>query len=277
MLVLGYGNPGRGDDGLGPRIAEEIDALGLAGVQADADYQLQIEDSVALSEADLVVFVDAAREGGDRFWVRPIEPRARTRFTSHMLDPEALLAITRRSFGSAPRAWLVAVRGYGFDLTETLTEGARENYRAALSYVSVVARLYARQLEEAGMADNTRKTVLVIDDDADIRSALRMVLEAAGFAVGEAGTAKEGKKVVERVKPDAVIIDLMMESVDAGTKLAEELKADGFSGRMYLLSSAGDTVRYNIDAGELGLSGVFQKPLDYETLVTTLKATLGIS
>lgn len=277
MLVLGYGNPGRGDDGLGPRIAEEVEALGLSGVWADADYQLQIEDSVALSEADIAVFVDAARDGDDGFRVCRLEPRPRTRFSSHMLDPEALLAITRQSFGSAPRAWLVAVRGYGFDLTESFTEGARRNYRAALSYVSAVARLYAQQLEEAEMADNAQKTVLVIDDDADIRSALRMVLEAAGFAVGEAGTAKEGKKVAERVKPEAVIIDLMMESVDAGTKLAEELKAEGFSGRMYLLSSAGDTVRYNIDAGELGLSGVFQKPLDYDTLVTTLKATLGIS
>jgi hydrogenase maturation protease len=277
MLVLGYGNPGRGDDGLGPRIAEAVDGLGLPGVCADADYQLQVEDSVALAEADVAVFVDASREGADGFRVLSLEPRRRTRFSSHMLDPEALLAITRQSFGSSPRAWLVAVRGHGFDLSETFTERARENYRAALTYVSVVARLYAQQLEEAGMADNARKTVLVIDDDADIRSALRMVLEAGGFAVGEAGTAKEGKKAAERVKPDAIIIDLMMESVDAGTKLAQELKTAGFAGRMYLLSSAGDTVRYNIDAGELGLSGVFQKPLDYDTLVRTLKATLEIA
>ena len=60
-----------------------------------------------------------------------------------------------------------------------------------------------------------QKTVLIIDDDADLRASIRIVLEAAGFSVGEAGDGKEGLKIAEEVKPDAVIIDLMMETVDA--------------------------------------------------------------
>ncbi|MGO9308184.1 MAG: response regulator transcription factor, partial [Spirochaetia bacterium] len=71
-------------------------------------------------------------------------------------------------------------------------------------------------------------TVLIIDDDADIRSSMRMMLEEAGFSIGEAGTAEEGLKTAERIRPDAIIVDLMMESVDAGSRLSQTLTAQGF-------------------------------------------------
>lgn len=118
------------------------------------------------------------------------------------------------------------------------------------------------------------KTILTIDDDPDIRAALRVVLEAEGFSVGEAANGEEGLKVAERIKPDAVIVDLMMENVDSGSAVAQKLKESQYKGPVYLLSSAGDTVRYNIDARDLGLAGIFQKPIDPATLVATLKAKL---
>ena len=121
------------------------------------------------------------------------------------------------------------------------------------------------------------KTILIIDDDPDIRSALRIVLEAAGFSVGEASSGAEGLAAAGRVEPDAVIVDLMMETVDAGSRLSQELKARGYAGPIYLLSSAGESVRFNIDARELGLAGIFQKPLDHGVLVRTLKKTLHLA
>jgi len=123
---------------------------------------------------------------------------------------------------------------------------------------------------------NEEKTVLIIDDDADIRASMRIVLEAAGFSVGEAGDGEEGLKVAQKVNPDAVIVDLMMETVDAGSKVSVKLKESGFKGPIYLLSAAGDTVRYNIDAKELGLDGIFQKPINHEVLISTLKTKLNM-
>jgi DNA-binding response OmpR family regulator len=120
-------------------------------------------------------------------------------------------------------------------------------------------------------------TVLIIDDDADIRSSMRMMLEAAGFSIGEAGTADEGLKTAERIRPDAIIVDLMMESVDAGSRLSQTLMAQGFEGPIYLLSSAGDSVRYNLDPQEMGLAGIFQKPVDHAALVNTLKRKLHLT
>jgi DNA-binding response OmpR family regulator len=125
------------------------------------------------------------------------------------------------------------------------------------------------------MESTATKTILVIDDDPDIRASLRVVLEAEGFSIGEAATGEEGLKVAERIKPDAIIVDLMMESVDSGSTVAQSLKEAGFGGVVYMLSSAGDTVRYNIDARDLGLAGIFQKPIDPATLVATLRAKLG--
>ena len=120
-----------------------------------------------------------------------------------------------------------------------------------------------------------KKTILIIDDDPDIRSSMRIVLEAAGYTVGEAATGEEGLKTAERIGPDAIIVDLMMESVDAGSRLSQQLKEEGFGGPVYLLSSAGDSVRFNLDARELGLAGIFQKPVDHKVLVDTLGKKLG--
>ncbi len=122
---------------------------------------------------------------------------------------------------------------------------------------------------------DSKKTVLTIDDDKDIRDALRIVLEAEGFAVEEACNGESGLEAAKASTPDAVVVDLMMETVDAGTIVAKSLRESGYTGPVYLLSSAGDTVRYNIDARDLGLSGIFQKPIDPKTLVATLKAKLG--
>jgi DNA-binding response OmpR family regulator len=125
------------------------------------------------------------------------------------------------------------------------------------------------------MANGTRKkTILIVDDDPDIRAALRVVLMAEGFSVGEASNGEEGLKVAGRIQPDAVVVDLMMESVDSGGVLAKELRKTGYGQPIYLLSSAGDTVRYNIDARDLGLTGIFQKPINPSTLVATLKTKL---
>ena len=124
------------------------------------------------------------------------------------------------------------------------------------------------------MSRKEEKTILIIDDDSDILSTIRIVLEAAGYSVGSAQSAEEGLKTAEKISPDAIIVDLMMETIDAGTKLSQTLKDSGFTGPIYLLSSAGDAVRFNIDVRDLGLAGTFQKPVDPQTLINTLDKKL---
>ena len=60
-------------------------------------------------------------------------PRPTIDFTSHIVRPEAILAIARQCYGAAPRAFLLAIRGYGFEFVEELTPGAAGNLAAALA------------------------------------------------------------------------------------------------------------------------------------------------
>jgi DNA-binding response OmpR family regulator len=116
--------------------------------------------------------------------------------------------------------------------------------------------------------------ILCIDDDEDLLESLRIVLEANGYMMVGATTAEEGIKVCREADPDLMIVDLMMEEVDAGTSFVKELKAMGSTAPIYMLSSVGDSFHTSTDYAELGLSGVFQKPIDPDALLTILKRKL---
>jgi len=124
------------------------------------------------------------------------------------------------------------------------------------------------------MMQDNKHVILCIDDDQDFLDALRMVLEANGYAVVQAGSAEEGIRVFKEKQPDLVIVDLMMEEVDAGTNFVKELKLLGDNVPIYMLSSVGDNLTMATDYTSLGLSGVFQKPINHENLLAILRAKL---
>ena len=115
-----------------------------------------------------------------------------------------------------------------------------------------------------------KHVILCIDDDQDILDSLRLVLEANGYIMVGATTAEEGLRVCKASNPDLMIVDLMMEEVDSGTSFVKDLKAAGSKAPIYILSSVGDSFHMSTDYAELGLSGVFQKPIDPDTLLTVL-------
>lgn len=115
-----------------------------------------------------------------------------------------------------------------------------------------------------------RLVVLCVDDDADVLEQLRLVLEPRGYQVVTAASAAGCRACFDQVCPDLVLIDLMMETVDAGLALARDLRARCGHVRLYLLSSMGDGLAGQVDPGEAGFDGVFQKPLKPELLLATL-------
>ena len=119
-----------------------------------------------------------------------------------------------------------------------------------------------------------KHVILCIDDDNDILDTLRIVLQENGYIMDEALSAEEGLKVYQEVQPDLIIVDLMMEEVDAGRNFVKELKIINNQAPVYMLSSVGNALTENINYAELGLTGVFQKPIDFDTLLTTLKTKL---
>jgi CheY-like chemotaxis protein len=124
------------------------------------------------------------------------------------------------------------------------------------------------------MNDN-QPLILCLDDDPDILSFLQTVLEAEGYRFAGASSAEEGLRAYKQVEPDLVIVDLMMEEVDAGTGFVKEIQLLGNDKPVFLLSSVGDGLSMTTDYATLGLAGVFQKPLSKEHLLTVLKTKLA--
>ncbi|MBN2078710.1 MAG: response regulator [Spirochaetes bacterium] len=122
------------------------------------------------------------------------------------------------------------------------------------------------------MAD--KKKILVIDDDPDITDSIVAILTAEGFEAYSASDGHEGLDAVERVKPDLVLCDMMMEQIDAGSKVAQEIRKKDTALPVYLLSSIGAATAGNIELDRLGFNGVFQKPVSPDHMIATIRKAL---
>jgi hydrogenase maturation protease len=141
VLLIGYGNPGRLDDGLGPALAAAIEPLVLPGVTVDADYQLTVEDAQAAAEHDIVIFADADTAGEAPFTFRSIEPEASVSFSTHSVQPKQVLGLAHELFGARTRGFILGIRGYDFDaFGELLSPRAQANLAAAIRYVEQLLR-----------------------------------------------------------------------------------------------------------------------------------------
>lgn len=136
ILIIGFGNPGRVDDGLGPALAERVAALDLEGVTTQSTYQLQVEDADLVARHDIVVFADASVEQGAPFSFRPVKPDPQPTFTTHSLRPGAVLALAEDCFDVKPRAWMIGIRGHDFNrYEEGLSEDAVRDLEEALAFL----------------------------------------------------------------------------------------------------------------------------------------------
>jgi hydrogenase maturation protease len=138
LLVVGIGNPSRGDDALGPALLQVLHAAGAEAsgqVELLTDFQLQVEHALDLDGRAAVLFVDAARPGAVHGAALSPLPPARTGtigWTSHALEPGVLLALCERTLGCPPPpAWQLAIEGESFELGGELSAAARRHLRQA--------------------------------------------------------------------------------------------------------------------------------------------------
>ncbi len=130
VLVLAFGNPARGDDGLGPALARIVEDAAAPGVTTLWAYQPSVEHAAEVAEHGVVVFADASRSARAPYEFRRLEPRSMTAFSTHVVEPEAVLALARDTLGWRGDAYLLALRGHEFEVfEESLTTLAAENLR----------------------------------------------------------------------------------------------------------------------------------------------------
>jgi hydrogenase maturation protease len=136
-LVLAFGNPVRGDDGIGPAAAEYLAACGIAGVTIDTDYQLCLEDTLSVADHDFTVFIDATVEGEGPFIFERVEGRDDPSVFSHSLEPSRIIGLVKSLFGKERTGYVLGIRGYDFTMfTEGLTEKARSNMNTAMEFIT---------------------------------------------------------------------------------------------------------------------------------------------
>jgi len=132
ILVIGYGNTLRGDDGVGPRAAEAIGKLNLPGVQTLVYPLLTPEIADPISRAAKVVFVDAAIDAPTAVQWRRLEPKESSQIMAHAADPRTMLAISRDVFGHVPEAWWLTIPAVEMGFTEDLTPAAERGLAEAI-------------------------------------------------------------------------------------------------------------------------------------------------
>lgn len=141
VLVYGYGNPGREDDGLGIEMATLvqcwIDRHKLDRMATDSNYQLNIEDAETISGWDIVVFVDASKdENLNEFSFSKVNPSdAKVEFTMHAVSPSYVLHLCQSLFNSSPETYVLGIKGYEWDFMEELTDRAKLNLDKSFQFL----------------------------------------------------------------------------------------------------------------------------------------------
>ena len=142
FLVIGYGSALHSDDAVGQNVAEAVADWRMPNVSSVATTQLTPELAELISQADEVIFVDAA--------IKPIKPHKPRRcfglirlqpahdayeLGQHFGDPRSLLALAQVLYGRCPRAWLITIPGQNFDLGETLSPETQCGMAQALDHI----------------------------------------------------------------------------------------------------------------------------------------------
>ena len=141
ILIFGYGNPAREDDGLGPAVANHFESLALDDVTVDADYQLTVEDAAQVAEHDITVFVDASIDGPEPYSLSRVSPEEGGSFSSHSVTPGQVTGLAESLFDANGDIYIMGIRGYSFEMfTEHLTGQASENLRLACASLEDMVR-----------------------------------------------------------------------------------------------------------------------------------------
>jgi DNA-binding response OmpR family regulator len=119
--------------------------------------------------------------------------------------------------------------------------------------------------------------ILIVDDDPDIVEAGRLVLEREGYEVEGAPNRAAGMKSLEEIKPDLLILDVMMEEPDDGLRMAREIRKAGHTLPIIMLTSVNAAMGLNIDKDEemVPVDEFQPKPVDPQTLIAKVKKLLS--
>ena len=117
LTVLAWGNVSRGDDAIGPLLAERLRAIMPPGLNVIEDHQLNIEHVTDLDTDGAALFIDASVNISEGYRLQQIGPSHDGNFSTHAISPQALLNVFEQTTGQpAPESWLLHVAAQEFEL-----------------------------------------------------------------------------------------------------------------------------------------------------------------
>jgi hydrogenase maturation protease len=139
ILIYGYGNPGRQDDGLGPLMAESINTWAKNNkhefIQTDSNYQLNIEDADNIAPYDIVIFVDASIEDKQSYAFNEIHPSDEVNFTMHTCSATYILHLCESMYNKRPKTYMLSIKGEEWQMKEGLSQAAQINFDKAKCFL----------------------------------------------------------------------------------------------------------------------------------------------
>jgi len=159
---------------------------------------------------------------------------------------------------------------YEGDKLVTKVEDTIEDPESLRSLISLVTKKQSEKEEGAP------KKVLLVDDDTDFLEMHTAVLQHRGYEVIPAQSAKEGMAKLDEMKPDIVILDVMMEQFDSGFKASEKIKQKYKDLPVMLLTSIGAQTNLDFSSSEdvLKVSGadvLLDKPVSPKVLIDEIE------
>jgi len=135
VLIIGYGNTLRGDDGVGPRVAEAVAQLCLPGVKTLICPLLTPELADPISRAAKVIFVDAAVDASHEVQWLKLEPNETSQIMAHAADPRTMLALARDVFGRVPEAWWLTIPAVELGFGEEFSPAVQRDFSVAVNKI----------------------------------------------------------------------------------------------------------------------------------------------
>lgn len=152
LIVIGYGNTLRGDDGAGQRVAGIVAGWALPQVRSLSVHQLTPELAAEIAEVEIAIFVDVypvtelsiAEPAKAEIRSIPIHSSTYRRDASicegsgHTVDPHSLLCLAEVAYGRAPNAWWILLPALNFEFSEQLSPLSRSGVTKALQKIEQI-------------------------------------------------------------------------------------------------------------------------------------------
>lgn len=133
------------------------------------------------------------------------------------------------------------------------------------------------------MAEDKSALILIVDDDFDFLELNRLILERAGYRVTTAAEPKQALLLMEQAKPDLVITDLMMTTLDSGFLFARAIKQDERYGDIPVVIATSVSSALGLDfrprtdqeRADMHVDAFMEKPLERAHLLSTIESLLA--